>query len=89
MCLWSCGSDSVRGLLALPGAHAVVSAGERQGLVNLYLATNGPGWTGITVGWHNHANPSVDPCDPSTTVWTGVTCSGTTSIVYVAAMFAQ
>jgi hypothetical protein len=76
-------------VLVPPGARAKVTPGERQGLVNLYLATNGPGWTGFTQGWDNHANPSVDPCDPSTTVWTGVTCSGTTSIVYVAAMFAQ
>jgi hypothetical protein len=66
-----------------PGAHAVVSPGERQGLVNLYIATGGPGWTAITHGWHNHANASVDPCDPPATVWTGVSCSGTTSITYV------
>jgi hypothetical protein len=70
-------------LLSHPGAHAVVSPGERQGLVNLYIATNGTGWTGITRGWHNHANAGVDPCDPSSTVWTGVTCRGTTSITYV------
>jgi hypothetical protein len=69
--------------LVPPGARAKVSPGERQSLVNLYLATNGSGWADITQGWHNHANSSVDPCDPSTTVWTGVTCSGTTSITYV------
>ncbi len=72
-------------LLWRPCAHAAVSPGERQGLVNLYLATNGPNWWGITQGWHNHANASVDPCDPSGTTWTGVTCSGTTSITYVRA----
>ncbi len=70
-------------VLTLPGAHAVVSPGERQGLVNLYLATNGPGWAGITQGWHNHANASVDPCDPPSTAWSRVTCGGTTSITYV------
>jgi hypothetical protein len=70
-------------LFVHPGVRAVVSPGERQGLVNLYTATNGTGWMGITQGWHNHANASVDPCDPSSTVWTGLTCSGTTSITYV------
>jgi hypothetical protein len=67
-------------LISLSGALAVVSPGQRQGLVNLYLATNGPGWTGITQGWHNHASAGVDPCDPPSAVWTGVTCGGTTSI---------
>ncbi len=70
-------------LYACAGVHAVVSPGERQGLVNLYIATNGPGWTGITQGWHNHATVSVDPCDPPATRWTGITCNGTTSITYV------
>jgi hypothetical protein len=70
-------------LITSTGVYAVVSPGERQGLVNLYTATNGPGWTGITQGWHNHADASVDPCDPPATRWTGVTCNGTTSITCV------
>jgi hypothetical protein len=70
-------------LLTWTGGHAVVSPGERQGLVNLYTATNGTGWRGITQGWHNHANASVDPCDPPATRWTGITCNGTTSITCV------
>jgi hypothetical protein len=60
------------------GAHAVVSAGERQGIVGLYLSAGGAGWTGVSRGWHNHASGGSDPCDPSP--WTGVTCNGTTSI---------
>jgi hypothetical protein len=55
----------------LTGVAALVSAGERQGLVNLYLATNGSGWSAVT-GWASHTNASVDPCTP--TPWTGVTC---------------
>jgi hypothetical protein len=74
---------SVVMLFTPPGVSAVVSHGERRGLANLYTATNGTGWKGITRGWHNHADASVDPCDPPTTVWTGVTCSGVTSITYV------
>jgi hypothetical protein len=67
-------------LFTWAGVHAVVSPGERQGLVNLYTGTNGPGWTGITQGWHNHTNASVDPCDPPETVWSGLICNGATSI---------
>ncbi len=70
-------------LFTWAGVHAVVSPGERQGLVNLYIATNGPGWSYIEQGWHNHATVSVDPCDPPATRWTGVTCNGTTSITCV------
>ena len=59
-------------------ANAAVSPGERQGLVNLYLATDGPGpnWQGVT-GWSNYADPAADPCS-----WTGVGCDGS-SIKYV------
>jgi hypothetical protein len=65
---------------SLPYADAMVSPGERQGLVNIYLATAGEGWTGITQGWHSHVNASEDPCTPA---WTGVTCNGSTSIMCV------
>jgi hypothetical protein len=51
-------------------ANAAVSPGERQGLVNLYLATDGPNWQGVT-GWSNYADPAADPCS-----WTGVGCEG-------------
>jgi hypothetical protein len=57
-------------------ANAAVSPGERQGLVNLYLATDGPNWQGVT-GWSNYADPAADPCS-----WTGVNCDGS-SIRYV------
>ncbi len=55
----------------LPGVYAAVSPGERQGLVNVYLATNGAGWN-IQTGWSNYTNASVDPCTP--TPWAGVSC---------------
>ncbi len=59
-------------------ANAAVSPGERQGLVNLYLATDGPNWQGVTgPGWSNYADPAADPCS-----WTGVGCHGS-SIRYV------
>jgi hypothetical protein len=56
------------------GVSALVSPGERRGLVNLYLATNdGPGWSpsGLA-GWRSYANASVDPCKP--VAWAGVSC---------------
>ncbi len=53
------------------GVGALVSPGERQGLVNLYTATRGDQWTSVT-GWSNNINLSVDPCTP--TPWTGITC---------------
>ena len=70
------------------GVHAAISPGERQALVNLYLSTNGPGWTASKVtGWSNYADPNVDPCTAS---WTGVSCSaGGTSVVYVPLSFSQ
>ncbi len=77
--LFACGPE-IAGT-GWPLVHAVVSAGERQGLANLYAAAGGLGWTGITTGWHNLDNSSADPCDP--TAWTGVTCTGTTSITCV------
>lgn len=66
------GSASISGAgLLLPSVHALVSPGERQGLVNLYLATNGSSWRS-KIGWSSYANASVDPCTP--TPWSGVTC---------------
>jgi hypothetical protein len=66
---------------------AVVSPGERQGLVNLFLATNGPSW--ISPGaWRSYTNLSIDPCGV-TTPWSGVTCNGVkTSIMCVASLHA-
>jgi hypothetical protein len=66
-------------LLRLPCTHAAVSPGERQGLVNLYTATDGPSWQ-VFDGWHNHVS-LADPCEG--TVWTGVSCLGTTSITSI------
>jgi hypothetical protein len=64
----------------LPCVDAAVSSGQRQGLVNLYLATRGSGWKGPLTGWPNHTDASVDPCNPE---WTGVTCTGGEFITYV------
>jgi hypothetical protein len=68
------------------GVHAAISPGERQALVNFYVATNGPSWTASKVtGWPDYANHSVDPC---TAIWTGVSCNaGGTSVVYVPRSF--
>jgi hypothetical protein len=69
--------------------HAAVSPGERQALVDLYLSTNGTYWVPAPpgpaiVGWSNHTNSSVDPCVPSSSTWTGVTCASSPDrIVYV------
>ena len=83
------GRGAIVSLVLLPvlpvGVSAVVSPGERQGLVNLYMATNGPSWTGAT-GWSNYAAPGVDPC--AAPYWTGVDCVtavGGSSVVYVLA----
>jgi hypothetical protein len=67
--------------LLLPTVYALVSPGERQGLVNLYLATNGSMWAN-QAGWSSFANASVDPCTP--TSWGGVFCGpGGVNVVYV------
>ena len=54
-------------LLTVVGA-AIVPL-ERDALVALYNATNGPLWLGVS-GWHSHASGG-DPCGS----WTGVACS--------------
>jgi hypothetical protein len=71
--------DEIRhGSAALPrwglpvGAIAPTSAAERAALVDLYLATNGGGWSD-RAGWVNYPTASVDPCDAA---WSGVVCSG-------------
>jgi hypothetical protein len=61
-------------------AYVPVSAPERQGLVNLYAALNGPGWSVGEGGWHDFADLDVDPCQPSP--WLGLTCN-VSSILYV------
>jgi hypothetical protein len=53
------------------GVVAPTAADQRAALVELYIATNGSGWSGVT-GWQNYGTGS-DPCDNS---WAGVTCSG-------------
>lgn len=69
----------------LPGrVQAAVSAGERQALVDLYLSTNGSGWTGSVAGWDQYANAGVDPCVPSVAKWAGLVCAPTPDrVVYV------
>ncbi len=53
------------------GAVAPVSPNQRAALVELYIATNGSGWTDRT-GWQNYSSGS-DPCDDS---WSGLVCDG-------------
>lgn len=53
------------------GVVAPTAAAQRAALVDLYLATNGSGWSTNT-GWVDYGSGS-DPCDDS---WAGVTCSG-------------
>lgn len=73
--IWSLASLSVTGSVAgtvTPIAVAVTAAAQRAVLVDLYVATNGSGWS-LNTGWVDYGSGS-DPCDDS---WTGVTCSGT------------
>ena len=74
----ACSGNCAAGTYSYAGSAncsaARVSPGERQGLVNLYLSTNGSGWTGIGTTWASLANASVDPCFPSGLVG-GITCS--------------
>lgn len=51
--------------------EAAVSTGERQALVDVYLASNLTQTSGLT-GWSSYSNLSVDPCTP--TAWQRVTC---------------
>ncbi len=53
------------------GAAASTDPDQRATLVDLYIATNGSGWSDKK-GWEDHATGS-DPCDDS---WSGVTCNG-------------
>jgi hypothetical protein len=53
------------------GAAATVVPAQRAALVDLYVATNGAGWT-VNTGWRDYATGS-DPCENS---WAGVSCSG-------------
>jgi hypothetical protein len=58
------------------GVVAPTAAAQRAALVELYIATNGSGWSGVT-GWQNHATGS-DPCDDN---WSVVTCSGSSGSI--------
>jgi hypothetical protein len=58
------------------GAVAPTVAAQRAALIDLYLATNGSGWTD-KAGWQNYTSGS-DPCD---NIWSGVSCSGTVGAV--------
>jgi hypothetical protein len=53
------------------GAVAPTAPDQRAALVDLYIATNGSGWSDRT-GWQNYSSGS-DPCDDA---WSGVMCSG-------------
>jgi hypothetical protein len=53
------------------GAAASTDPDQRAALVELYITTNGSGWSDKK-GWEGHATGS-DPCDNA---WSGVTCNG-------------
>jgi hypothetical protein len=66
------GSDWIRaGWSARVGVVAPTAPAQRAALVELYIATNGSGWSN-RAGWQDYATAS-DPCDNG---WSGVTCSG-------------
>jgi hypothetical protein len=57
------------------GVVAPTAAAQRAALVDLYLATNGSGWSTNT-GWVDYSSEvGNDPCDDS---WAGLICSGST-----------
>jgi hypothetical protein len=45
--------------------------------VELYVATNGSGWSAGKTGWQNYSTGS-DPCDNS---WSGVACLGSSGSI--------
>ena len=58
------------------GAVAAIPAAERQVLLDLYSATNGAGWTGVTPAW---TAPLAAEC-----AWGGVTCdAGQTTVLEI------
>ena len=58
------------------GAVAAIPAAERQVLLDLYSATNGAGWTGVTPAWTGAAG--------SECAWGGVTCdAGQTTVLEI------
>ncbi len=61
------------------GADGAVSQADRQGLVNLFLATGGTStWSSSVIGWPGYANASSDPCEQE---WEGVNCDVSNTVV--------